>query len=337
MSMSNFEQPPRNYEVSGFPLHKMPPPLKAEYNLDYPKFIQLVTYLWEQAHPDIPIKPVQSETYSRYPVIVYSLQSRSPVTNESKQRHRETVYRNDTNLRITGQRFQNVVTFTVMTETGPDTSGPQRDGAKYAESIIEAFERFMLEQVPVFKELGASEVLYTRRLPDQERTRPDEDVNERGVAFLVTLEHVIVQEIDILREIVVRARSMLSTYWQGLEFWVLDADDGNQTDNYLFTHNKPPFKVGDIVRVAPPNDYQDDTAHGEASVSIDRRKPQGLSYNIIYRVRLVDDSGLVLETIGGENVYVYGNGMGRIAGIEDIGYAAHYEIIDDFQNATPIY
>ena len=65
-------------------------PLQASGNLSYLEFIAVVKSLWENAYPDIKIKPTQSGTYADYPVIVYGLELRKAHTSEPKPRTRTT-------------------------------------------------------------------------------------------------------------------------------------------------------------------------------------------------------------------------------------------------------
>src|SRR5690606_11131554 len=153
--------------------------MRAEGNLSYLEFIRLVKYFWEEAHPDIPIRPSQSSNYARYPVITYGLNLRKTHAVEPKKRYRETIIQSeDKDIRLEAQRYDNVITFTVITEGNPEL----------CETIIEAFEDFMQEMTHVFKRLGVSEMFYSRRLPDRERTSADDDAEERSVSYLVVLE-----------------------------------------------------------------------------------------------------------------------------------------------------
>lgn len=175
--------------------------LRAQGNLGYLDFIRIVEYLWSESHPDIPLYATGLSTYPTYPCIIYNLEMRKTHTNEPKQRHRELIHRpdSDTNIQIKAQRFQNIVNFNVYTQTN----------AQQAEEIIEAFEDFMLEYTPIFKQLGLSEIFYYRRNPDSGQRRDNVDIVERSVSFLITTEKLIVLEQEKLRNIYIDVRRYL--------------------------------------------------------------------------------------------------------------------------------
>lgn len=178
-----------------------PDHLRAGGNLTYLEFISLVKRLWAVAHPDVPIVPSGNSDPAKYPCIVYSLQLRKPHPNEPKVRYRETLTgENGAPFVIGGQRFQNIINFSAVTESNPEL----------AEEVIEIFEDFMLEFTPVMKELGASELVYARRLPDDEENRAGAGVVKRTVAYMVTLEKVISTEYERLNSIMVDARVWLN-------------------------------------------------------------------------------------------------------------------------------
>lgn len=166
-------------------------------NLSYPQFIRLVTKMWMDAHPDIPIVATGTKEFPKYPVITYRLDLRKTLPTEPKPRYREEL-ETDTGQRIViaGQRYQNVVTFTVFSQIDPEQ----------AEEVVELFEDFMIEFIPVFKEVGISELVFARRNPDMHDTRPAEGVTERSVTYLVTTEKIIVTTVEKLNEVSVDAR-----------------------------------------------------------------------------------------------------------------------------------
>lgn len=157
--------------------------LRAAGGLTYLEFIKAVDYLWGESHPDIPFFAMSGKQLERMPAIIYHLQMRKPHPQEPKLKYREEIITppDQDAMHLYGQRFQNIVNFTVVTENDPET----------AELIIEVFEDFMLEMTPHFKEVGVSELVYARRLPDSEETKTGEDEVRRTVAYLVTLEKVI--------------------------------------------------------------------------------------------------------------------------------------------------
>lgn len=271
--------------------------------------------LWAEAHPDIPIRPVQGALYEQYPVIVYGLEMRKPHQNEPKQRYREQHYTSvaqDNNVIIYAQRFDNVITFSAITQNNPEM----------CELLIETFEDFMHEYTPVFKELGVSDIFYTRRLPDREVTKKDEDTEERAVAYLVVLEKVRAVEVDKLKEILVRARKSVSSYYEGIEYWVFD---GHQ---YLTSYEHP-FQVGDLVQLESSGVNQDLYAMDESVTEpIPNSIPDGLHPNYLYKIKEVADNTITLENLNGSAVSIYSDGMGRLVGVESLD--AKGEVRDEF-------
>lgn len=182
-------------------------PLQASGNLTYLEFIAVVKALWENAYPDIKVKPTQSATYAEYPVIVYSLELRKAHSVEPKPRARTT--QTNKNIVVFGQRFQNIISFTVITQAnaGAEKGAAARySGPEVADNIIEIFEDFMLEHTPVFKRLGASEFVYSRRLSDSEENKENTDLCKRTVTYMLTTEKLFAQSVDKIEEIVIDVR-----------------------------------------------------------------------------------------------------------------------------------
>lgn len=167
--------------------------LRAKGNLDYLQFIRLVQRYWSEAHPDIPIIPTGGDKPAQYPCIIYGLEVRQTPSGEPKAKHRERI----DDLIITGQKFDNMVSFSAVAEANPNL----------CEEIIEEFENWMLEMIPVFKELGVSELTYGRRLPDSEVSRRGFGVTARAVVFHVRTEKVRATSFALLKSIVVDART----------------------------------------------------------------------------------------------------------------------------------
>lgn len=175
--------------------------LRARGNLTYTEFIRLVQNLWSQVHADIPIRATGARDDAVYPCILYGLESRQPHTNESKHRLRETLEdENGVPYSILGQRLDNLISFAAVTEKDP----------LLAEEIMETFELFMLEMTPLFKEMGVSEFLYHRRLPDSEQDRPGEGVVQRRVVYMVVLERIAAIKRERIEQMMIRARLTLS-------------------------------------------------------------------------------------------------------------------------------
>jgi uncharacterized membrane protein len=186
------------------------PPLQAQGNLTYIEFISAVKALWENAYPNIKIKPVQNGDYAEYPVIAYGLELRRAHSVEPKPRSRISPAKD---VVIFGQRFQNIISFTVITKADSGElkgSSSRYSGPEVAEKIIETFEDFMLEYTPVFKRLGASELVYARRLSDSEENRDATDVNKRTVTYMLTTEKLIGMEVGTIEKIVIDVRRYMA-------------------------------------------------------------------------------------------------------------------------------
>lgn len=215
------------------------PPLQASGNLTYIEFISMVKIIWQNAYPDIKVVPTQSGNYASYPVIVYGLELRRPHTVEPKPRTRFT---SSKEVSVFGQRFQNIVSFTVITKSssaGVIGSNARYSGPEAADQIIEIFEDFMLEYTPVFKRLGASELVYARRLSDSEENRSATDVNKRTVTYMLTTEKLFAMENTLVEAIAADVRMYMDyekSIWQsffsatpsypGTEVQVVDLNQG---------------------------------------------------------------------------------------------------------------
>lgn len=178
--------------------------LTATGNLDYISFLRVVQKLWIDSHPDIPLIASGGPEVSEYPVIIYRLAYRNTVKDESKPRYRETIATRPTDAAIVnrGQRFNNYITFTVMTEQDPHLG----------EAIVEQFEDFMMEFTPVFKQLGVSDIFYGRREPDQEDLRPTGTNRiERSVTYQVITEKIIQIDYNKLNTFYVNIQTFLAS------------------------------------------------------------------------------------------------------------------------------
>jgi hypothetical protein len=187
-------------------------PLQAAGNLSYLEFIAVVKLLWENIHPDIPIKPNHGGSYASFPAIIYGLEIRKPHTVEPKPRSRQVV---ENDYMIFGQRFQNVVSFSIITKADKASSesnlGDGRYvGAEVADALAEVFEDFMLEYTPVFKRLGASELVYARRLADAEESRSNIDVIKRTITYLLTTEKLIQTSVSTIEKVAIDVRTAMA-------------------------------------------------------------------------------------------------------------------------------
>lgn len=254
-------------------------------NLTYLEFISLVKKVWEESYPTIPILPLNinrdtSATYSdsnprsfqsipsapntsgdissappsdsvqldEFPAIIgYHLELRKAHTTEPKPRMRQNVLSNS--VTIYGQKFQNVVGFTVMSKVGtfqgPDstTTRDDLDAAVLCDQVMEAFEDFMLEYTSIFKAAGATELVYSRRLSDSEINRDGKDIHKRTVTYMLTTEKTFAIANKRIEKIVVDART-----WMAYEGELIRNMDC-ATPNYSGTESN----VVDLFQGATPN------------------------------------------------------------------------------------
>lgn len=289
------------------------PRLKAGGNLSYLAFIRLVKKLWMDSHPDIPILPTADKSFAKYPIIAYRLDSRLAHPAEPKPRHREEIPTapGQDAIIISGQKFQNLITFTIMTESDPYK----------AEVLIEMFENFMLEMQPAYKRLGASEVVYARRLPDEHDTRPGEGTNSRAVSYLFTEERLIVTRVPKLEELYINAKVYLGRQETEAYFTSFSIDAATPTSTiYVYGLS---LSIGDWVAI--------ETRPGETL-------PAQLSPGYYIISNIIQDSNSRQYTLSqGSNdatpsfspISVIGPGGGSITWIPD--FEVTTTIGDDFQ------
>lgn len=200
--------------------------LQSDGNLTYLEFIAAVKSLWENGHPNYPVKSTSSgeNSFTWYnpesnalentdAIIVYSLELRKAHSVEPKPRMRQIT---NNNIYVYGQRFQNIVSFTAMSPVGKrEGNNPldvcdDHDNAYLAESLIEAFEDFMLEYTPIFKKIGASELVYSRRLSDSEVNRDQKDVHKRTVTYMLTTEKTFAAQAGTIEKIAIDVRQYMA-------------------------------------------------------------------------------------------------------------------------------
>jgi hypothetical protein len=188
-------------------------PLQSNGKLTYLSFIGLVKSLWEESHPDIPIKPSAPDEYDllvdhRY-IIVYDLELRKTMMNEPKPKMRHAPSNSD--YIYYGQKFQNIVGFSVMSkiDDGQDPNNLEliEDTSVGCDAIIEEFEDFIFEYTPIFKALGVNELVYSRRLSDSEVMRKNRKIHKRKVTYMLTTEKTFSIEQQKLENILVVART----------------------------------------------------------------------------------------------------------------------------------
>lgn len=222
------------------------PPLQANGNLTYLEFIAVVKALWENAYPDIKLQPTANGIYAEYPVIVYGLEIRKAHSVEPKPRTRNTQGCND--VMVFGQRFQNVVSFTVMTKANTAVSSSELEkrysGAEVADNLIEIFEDFMLEHTPVFKRLGAAEFVYSRRLSDSEINRENTDIIKRTLTYMLTTEKLIATTVDTIEKVILDVRRYMA-----YEKSIIDQYTNEATPSFAGTE----LNIIDLYQTATPN------------------------------------------------------------------------------------
>ena len=156
---------------------------------------------------------------AEYPAIIgYHLELRKSHTTEPKPRMRQNIVSSANNhYTIYGQRFQNVVGFTVMAKVGTfqgfngeTTTRDDLDAAVLCDQVIEAFEDFMIEYTPIFKAAGASELFYSRRLADSEINRAGSDIHKRTVTYMLTTEKTYAIKNERIESVAVDARMWMA-------------------------------------------------------------------------------------------------------------------------------
>jgi len=210
-------------------------PLQSEGNLSYLEFISTVESLWEKSFPNFPIKssspsdpsftwfnpnyvdPSTGQVTGRMEdtpaIITYSLELRKAHSVEPKPRMRQIT---SGNIYIYGQRFQNVIAFHALAPTGNRLGSNQnercddQDNAYLVESLIETFEDFMMEFTPIFKRIGASELIYSRRLADSEVNRESKDIHKRTVTYMLTTEKTFAARAETIEKIAVDLRTAMA-------------------------------------------------------------------------------------------------------------------------------
>lgn len=245
--------------------------------LSYLQFIGLVKKIWEEGHPQIPILPVgmnresfitymdngaTSETIGSnssapskdniglnslevFPAVIgYSLELKKAHTVEPKPRMRQNILSNS--VTVYGQKFQNIVGFTVMSQANllqgenSQSTRDDLDTAILCDQIIDAFEDFMLEYTPIFKAAGASDLVYSRRLSDSEVSRDNKNIHKRSVTYMLTTEKIFAIRNERIESIKVDIRN-----------WLANQDKFMQaTPNY----DDVEINVVDLFQSATPNE-----------------------------------------------------------------------------------
>jgi hypothetical protein len=92
---------------------------------------------------------------------------------------------------------------------------------------MEIFEDFMLEYTPVFKRLGASELVYSRRLSDSEENKESTDLCRRTVTYMLTTEKLFAQTVGQIEQICIDVRRYMA-----YEKELIDSGVGTATPNF---------------------------------------------------------------------------------------------------------
>jgi hypothetical protein len=78
------------------------------------------------------------------------------------------------------------------------------------ESLIETFEDFMMEFTPIFKKIGASELVYSRRFADSEVNRESKDIHKRTVTYMLTTEKTFAAKAETIEQIAIDLRTAMA-------------------------------------------------------------------------------------------------------------------------------
>lgn len=205
--------------------------LQAEGNLTLLEFVAVVKRIWEESHPDIPVVTLAADHSAHYPCIAWWLVNKRTMKQEPKARLREQKkVLNGRVYQVHGQRFQNLIAFSVYTDNKPDL----------ANVIIEEFESFMIKYIPLFKRLGASELVYAQRLPDDDESRAGKDATRRTVTFWMTTELLYQIPFDRIEAVEIDIRMWLK-------------DNGMSTLEDLFPEGATPVvNIVDLHQLATP-------------------------------------------------------------------------------------
>lgn len=213
--------------------------------LSYLEFISVVKHLWEKSYSNIPILPIsagKSDTLNNYPAIIgYAMELRKAHTSEPKPRFREHIINNT--YSVYGQKFQNIISFTVMSKVGTfqgadgTTTRDDIDTAVLCDEIVEVFEGFMQEYTPILKAAGATDLVYSRRLSDTEMNREDSDVHKRVITYMVTTEKIFATPNERIASISLDIRTWIANIDLGVSTSLQSGIDVNQQDLNLSTPN----------------------------------------------------------------------------------------------------
>jgi len=164
-------------------------------------------------------------------IITYGVAQKKSHTGEPKPRMRQNVKIRDSSqtvlsdgslsekrdryYTIYGQKFQSIINFNIISKVKlmeDITTGWALAEEAYSvtEQVLDRFEDFMIEMTPVLKMIGASELVFARRLPDAEITRNDQDIIRKTIQYMLTTEKTFAAPHGVLESIAVDARAWLA-------------------------------------------------------------------------------------------------------------------------------
>ena len=166
-------------------------------------------------------------------IITYGVAQKKAHTGEPKPRMRQNVLipsssqefmpdgslsqKKDKYYTIYGQKFQSIINFNILSKVKlveDDSPGWSLSEEAYSitEQVLDRFEDFMIEMTPIFKMIGASELVFARRLADVEITRNDRDIIRKSIQYMLTTEKTFAAPHGVLEKIAIDARTWLAAY-----------------------------------------------------------------------------------------------------------------------------
>lgn len=173
------------------------PPLTAYGNIQYRGFIKTLKDMWADAHPEIYFRPFSdnNEYDPDRGYIIHSIAQKVPKEGNAKPRAHHN-FRDE----VTGkywsifvQSFVHTVRFFAV-----------HTDAEIADELIDEFEDFMTEVIPVFKAYGLEELIYYQRIADTNQNRMGDDVAVRSIDYRLTTQKILQVENATLNKYFVR-------------------------------------------------------------------------------------------------------------------------------------
>jgi len=202
-------------------------------SLNYLDFIQIVKKMWEEMYPDIPILPYEQYIdMTVFPAITihHKLELRKPHTMDPKPRMRQQLkdYSPSESVTIYGQKFQNIVSFNIIgiksfnQGEDPDATIDDLDMHYLLEQVAQEFENFMIEYTPIFKAVGASDLVYARRGEDSTIRKEARDLIEKPIMYMLTTEKTFAISNARIQKIAVDARAWLKDIYAATPSYQVD-------------------------------------------------------------------------------------------------------------------